>query len=64
MQIQSPTTGMASADFSSEVRSAKLAKDMQEQEGQQALQLLEAAAVQPAPSSANASIGGNIDTFA
>ncbi len=45
-----------------EIKSAQLAKSMQQQDGQAALQLLEAADVPK--SSSNPSLGSNINTYA
>jgi hypothetical protein len=46
-----------------EIKSLQLAKSQQKVEGQATLELLDAAAA-PKISSANSSIGSNIDTFA
>lgn len=55
------TSGTSGAAL--ELASLKLAKNQQEQDGQASLQLLESAADVPTASSANPSIGGNINTF-
>ncbi|ALS99842.1 hypothetical protein [Lacimicrobium alkaliphilum] len=63
MELQGArTSGMS--DASVELRSAKLAKNQQEEEGKQALQLLDSAAGVPKPSSADPALGSTIDTFA
>ncbi|GGO66345.1 hypothetical protein [Bowmanella pacifica] len=63
MELQgASTSGMS--DVSATLRSAKLAKSQQEQEGKAALQLLDSASDVPKASSANPSLGSTIDTFA
>jgi hypothetical protein len=63
MELQGAgTSGMS--DASVELRSAKLAKNQQEEEGKQALQLLDSAAGVPKASSADPALGSTIDTFA
>lgn len=52
------------SDASVELRAAKLAKNQQEEQGQQTLQLLDSATDVPKSSSANPAVGGNVDTFA
>ncbi|WP_018982870.1 hypothetical protein [Salinimonas chungwhensis] len=48
-----------------EIASLKMAKNQQQQEGQASLKLLEsAAAVSPAPVSANPSLGATVNTYA
>jgi hypothetical protein len=62
MDIQGGSaSGATSATL--EVASLKLAKSQQQQEGKASLQLLEAADV-PKATSANGSVGVNIDTYA
>ena len=56
--------GSHAAGASAELRSAKLAKNQQEQEGQQSIQLLESASETPKATSANPAVGGNVDTHA
>lgn len=63
MEISGSGASHAAAS-SSELRSAKLAKDQQEVEGKQAVQLLESSAESPKASSANPAVGGSVDTFA
>ena len=63
MEISGSGASQAAA-ASSELRSAKVAKDQQETEGKQAVQLLESSAESPKASSANPAIGGSVDTFA
>ena len=61
MDIQNAGTSGASL----ELASLKLAKDQQKQEGQATLQLLDSAADVPkAATSADLSVGANIDTYA
>ena len=55
--------GSHAANASAELRSAKLANNQQEKEGQQAVQLLESAET-PKATSANPAIGGNVNTTA
>jgi len=47
-----------------EIKSLQLAKNQQEQEGAQTLQLIESSAGVPSGPSASGSVGGTIDTFA
>lgn len=47
-----------------ELAGLKMAKGQMEQEGKASLQLLEAAADVPKPSSANPNLGANVDTYA
>lgn len=54
----------ASSGASLELKALQLAKSHQEQQGQATLQLLESAADVPKTSSANGSLGANIDTYA
>lgn len=63
MELQGASTGVRS-DASAELRSAKLAKNQQEEQGKQTLQLLDSATDVPKASSANPAIGSHIDTFA
>lgn len=63
MEISGSGASQAAA-ASTELRSAKLAKDQQEAEGQQSIQLLESSAETPKASSANPAVGGSVDTFA
>lgn len=63
MELQGASTAVRS-DASTELRAAKLAKNQQEEQGQQTLQLLDSATDVPKTSSANPAIGSNIDTFA
>jgi len=63
MELQGASTGVRS-DASGELRAAKLAKNQQEEQGKQTLQLLDSATDVPKTSSANPAIGSNVDTFA
>lgn len=63
MELQGASTAVRS-DASTELRAAKLAKNQQEEQGQQTLQLLDSATDVPKTSSANPAIGSNVDTFA
>lgn len=63
MELQGASTSVAS-DASLELRSAKLAKNQQEAEGQATLQLLESAADVPKAQSVDGPVGSNIDTYA
>ncbi len=62
MEIQGGSTGVS--DVSAELRSAKLAKNQQEQEGKATLQLLDSATDVPKTTSSNPSLGSTVDTFA
>lgn len=63
MELSGTSTSTVS-DASVELRAAKLAKNQQEQVGEQSLQLLESSAGVPKSSSANPALGSNVDTFA
>lgn len=63
MELSGASTSSV-AGASTELRAAKLAKDQQEEQGKQALQLLDSTADVSKPSSANPAVGGNVDTFA
>jgi hypothetical protein len=63
MDIQGAGSSGASGS-ALEIKALQLAKSQQEREGKATLQLLESAADVPKVSSANSSIGSNVDTFA
>lgn len=52
------------SDASAELRGAKLAKDMQEEQGKQTLQLLDSATDVPKATSHDMALGSHVDTFA
>lgn len=60
----SGTSASHVSDASAGLRSAKLAKSHQEEQGEQTLQLLNSAADVPKTSSANPALGSNVNTFA
>ncbi|XOV79712.1 MAG: hypothetical protein ACFHVJ_01855 [Aestuariibacter sp.] len=63
MDLQGTSTS-GTSDASVNLRGLQLAKNQQEAEGQQTLQLLDSAAGVPSSSSANPALGSTIDTFA
>lgn len=63
MDIQGAATSGASG-ASLELKGYQLAKNQQEAEGQQTLQLLESAAGVSSSSSSNPALGSNVNTFA